>query len=89
MITCDLETLPLRMKCHKGLIAHHTANAIIAIKNHVEVEHKTLLVKYLEHVINQLKSMHNQELRNKRSHFDPTTILGFLMLLIYFQKITS
>jgi hypothetical protein len=69
------------------LIAHHKANAIIAIKKHVEVEHKTLLVKYFE--FNQLKSTHNQKLRNKRSHINPATIFGFLMLLIYLQKITS
>jgi hypothetical protein len=50
---CDLEILPLHMRCHKGLIAHQKTNAIIAIKKHVEVEHKTLLVKYLEHVSNQ------------------------------------
>jgi hypothetical protein len=78
----SLEILALCIRCCKGLIAYHKVNGIIAVKEHVEFLHKTLLTKYLEHVTNQFWSTHYWEPNSKKSHIT-------LIIVFYFYAITT
>lgn len=41
-----MEILVLCIRCYKVLIAYHKGNDIIAMKKHLDVEHKAMYVKY-------------------------------------------
>jgi hypothetical protein len=47
------------------------------MKKHVEVEHKTLFAKYVEHVANHIRYLAHWELSSKKPHVTLNTIFGF------------
>jgi hypothetical protein len=52
----------------KDLIAYHKANlTLLPWQKHVEVEHKTLFAKYVEHVANHIKYLAHWEPSNKKT----------------------
>lgn len=56
------------------------------MKSHVEVEHKTLFAKYVEHVANHIRYLAHWEPSSKRPHVTPNTIFGFFHFInIYLQ----
>ncbi len=77
---CGLEILALHTRCHKGLFAYHETNDIIAMKKHVDVEHKTLFAKYVEHATSWFRSSLHSEQDSKRPHVTPNVISSFDLL---------
>jgi hypothetical protein len=77
---CGLEILALHTRRHKGLFAYHKTNGIIAMKEHVDVEHKTLFAKYMEHTTSWFRSPLHQEQDSKRPYVTPNAISIFFFL---------
>ncbi len=61
----------------QGLIAYHKSNDIITMKEHLDVEHKIMYVKYLEEAFNCFKGPLEQAITTKRVHVTLNVILFF------------
>jgi hypothetical protein len=84
---CGLEILDLHTRCHEGLFAYHKTNGIIAMKEHVDVEHKSLFAKYMEHATSSFRYPLHWEQDSKRPHVTPNAIsIYFFVVLTHLQK---
>lgn len=55
------------------------------MKKHVEVEHKTLFAKYVEHVANHIRYLTHWEPSSKNSLLQQMQSLVFFILFIYLE----
>jgi len=66
-IVCHNDTIPLEIlamctRCKKCFIAYHKFNGITTMKNHVKINHSTLLKKLLKDESNALRFFLDHEL---------------------------
>jgi hypothetical protein len=54
------------------------------MKKHVEVEHKTLFAKYVEHVANHIRYLAHWEPSSKKPHVTTNAIFGFFRFIHIF-----
>ncbi len=81
-----LEILALRTKLQKGLSAYHKSNGIIAMKNHVELEHNTLIKKFHQKQFDVATISLFCELPNMQVHVTPNAISSFFSFTNQFKK---
>jgi hypothetical protein len=84
---CGLEILALHTRRHKGLFAYHKTNGIIAMKEHVNVEHKTLFANYVEHATNWFRSpLHREKIVKGPMLHQMPFLFYFFVVLTHLQK---
>jgi hypothetical protein len=81
-IICHDDTIPLEIlatcnRCKKCFIAYHKSNDITTMKNHVKINHFTLLKKLLKDGSNALRFLLDHEPKKRKAHVSPTIIFKF------------
>jgi len=82
-IICHDDTIPLEIltmcnRCKKCFIAYHKSNGITTMKNHVKINHSTLLKNLSKDGSNALRSLLDHEPKKRKAHVSPTITSNFL-----------